>query len=82
MDYSILRELSGSLGTVFLVISFAGFVLFAFRPGSKRVHQDTAEIPFRHDDKPASLQDDRPAPFQGDKPAPDTVSDPHQEARK
>jgi cytochrome c oxidase cbb3-type subunit 4 len=53
-DYTVLRELAGSIGTVFLVLSFLGFVLFALRPGSRRVHRDTAEIPFRHDDKPAS----------------------------
>ncbi len=52
-DYTFLRELSGSIGTVFLVLSFFGFVLFAFRPGSRRIHEDSAEIPFRHDDKPA-----------------------------
>ncbi len=53
MDYEFLRGLSGSIGTVLLVASFAGFVIFAFRPGSKRVHRDSAEIPFRHDDAPA-----------------------------
>lgn len=52
-DYTFLRVLAGSLGTVFLVLSFLGFVLYALRPGSKRIHQDTSEIPFRHDDKPA-----------------------------
>lgn len=53
-DYETLRALAGSIGTVFLVASFFGFVLFALRPGSRKVHQDSAEIPFRHDDKPAS----------------------------
>lgn len=52
-DYTFLRELSGSIGTIFLVVSFLGFVLYAFRPGSRSVHEDTADIPFRHDDKPA-----------------------------
>lgn len=55
-DYTVLRELAGSLGTLFLVLSFAGFVLYAFRPGSRDVHRDTADIPFRHDDKPASAE--------------------------
>lgn len=54
-DYTFLRELSGSIGTVFLVLSFLGFVLYAFRPGSRSVHQETADIPFRHDDKPAPV---------------------------
>ena len=54
MDYEFLRSLSGSIGTVFLVVSFFGFVLFALRPGSKKVHADSADIPFRHDDAPAT----------------------------
>lgn len=53
MDYEFLRGLSGSLGTIFLVVSFLGFILYALRPGSKRVHADSADIPFRHDDRPA-----------------------------
>lgn len=57
MEYTFIRTLAGSLGTVFLVLSFAGFVLYAFRPGSRSVHKDTADIPFRHDDKPASDHD-------------------------
>ncbi|QXT40384.1 cbb3-type cytochrome c oxidase subunit 3 [Gymnodinialimonas ceratoperidinii] len=56
-DYTVLRELAGSIGTVFLVLSFAGFVLFALRPGSRGVHRDTADIPFRHDDRPAADAD-------------------------
>lgn len=52
MDYETARSLAGSLGTVFLVVSFLGVVLFALRPGSKRAHSDSAEIPFRHDNKP------------------------------
>ena len=32
---------------------FVGAAIYAFRPGSKKVHEDIANIPFRHDDKPA-----------------------------
>jgi cytochrome c oxidase cbb3-type subunit 4 len=32
---------------------FIGVVVWVFRPGSNRVYRDTADIPFRHDDKPA-----------------------------
>lgn len=56
MDYETARGLAGSLGTVFLVLSFLAVVLFAFRPGSKRVHDDSSEIPFRHDDRPVADQ--------------------------
>ena len=61
MDYTFLRTLAGSIGTVFLVLSFLGVVLFAFRPGARAVHDDSAEIPFRHDDQPA------PSGQEGDK---------------
>lgn len=59
--YTILRTLSGSWGTVFLLVSFLAVVFFAFRPGSNRIHRDSAEIPFRHDDKPASESPDMEA---------------------
>lgn len=51
--YSILREFADSWALLFLVIFFLGAVLWAFRPGSRAVHSDTANIPFRHDERPA-----------------------------
>jgi cytochrome c oxidase cbb3-type subunit 4 len=39
---------------VWLFTAFIVAVLFAFRPGSGKIHRDSAEIPFRHDDKPAA----------------------------
>ena len=33
--------------------SSSACVLWAFRPGSRQVHRDTANIPFRHEDTPA-----------------------------
>ena len=48
-----------------LFTAFIVAVLFAFRPGSGKVHRDSANIPFRHDDKPAA----------------DTPAGPHKEAR-
>lgn len=51
--YTIMRVFAGSAGLVFMFLVFVGIVLWAFRPGSRKVHQDTANIPFRHDDKPA-----------------------------
>jgi cytochrome c oxidase cbb3-type subunit 4 len=35
-----------------LFLVFLGVVVWVFRPGSRKVHDDTAEIPFRHEDKP------------------------------
>jgi cytochrome c oxidase cbb3-type subunit 4 len=33
-------------------------VFWVFRPGSSRTYKDTADIPFRHDEKPAGDRDD------------------------
>ena len=52
VDYTFLREMAGSFGTVFLVLSFLGVVLFAFRPGSARAQSDAARLPFLHEDRP------------------------------
>jgi len=37
---------------IFILI-FLAVVVWAFRPGSSKVYKDTANIPFRHEDKPA-----------------------------
>ncbi|MGV6887691.1 cbb3-type cytochrome oxidase subunit 3 [Rhodophyticola sp. SM2404] len=52
-SYNILRVFAGSWGAVFLAVSFLGVVIFVLRPGSKKIYRDTANIPFRHDDRPA-----------------------------
>jgi len=57
--YTYLRELADSWVLLALFGFFAVTVLWAFRPGSRKTHQDTADIPFRHDDRPAP---DDPAP--------------------
>nr|WP_071673823.1 cbb3-type cytochrome c oxidase subunit 3 [Nioella nitratireducens] len=51
--YHIMRIFAGSWGLVFMFLVFVGVILWALRPGSRTVHEDTANIPFRHDDKPA-----------------------------
>jgi len=52
-SYTIMRIFAGTGGLIFLFLAFIGMILFIFRPGSRKVHQDSANIPFRHDDKPA-----------------------------
>ncbi len=54
--YSILREIAGSWVLIGLFGFFVAAVLWVFRPGSKRIYKDIADIPFRYEDKPA--QDD------------------------
>ncbi len=51
--YSILREFADSWALLALFAIFVAIVVWAFRPGSKAVHRDIANIPFRHEDRPA-----------------------------
>jgi cytochrome c oxidase cbb3-type subunit 4 len=64
-DQTLLEEIWANRTLVWLFTAFIVAVLFAFRPGSGKVHRDSASIPFRHDDKPAA----------------DTPAGPHKEAR-
>ena len=52
--YSLLREIADSWVLLVLFLFFIGVVIWAFRPGSRAIHKDSADIPFRHEDKPAS----------------------------
>ncbi|NKX43073.1 cbb3-type cytochrome c oxidase subunit 3 [Roseicyclus persicicus] len=58
--YTIMRVFAGSWGMMFMLLSFLGVILFTLRPGSRQVHRDTANIPFRYDDRPMS-DDSAPA---------------------
>ncbi len=51
--YSLLREFADSWFLLFMFTFFVGTVLWVFRPGGSRLQEDAAEIPFRHEDKPA-----------------------------
>jgi cytochrome c oxidase cbb3-type subunit 4 len=51
---TLLEEIWANRTLVWLFTAFVVAVLFAFRPGSRKVHRDSAGIPFRHEDKPAS----------------------------
>lgn len=56
--YSFLREIADTWMLVVLFVFFIGVILYVFRPGSRKLHQDTANIPFRHEDKPAPDTDE------------------------
>lgn len=47
--YSILRQIADSWGLLAMVLIFVGVVLYTLRPGSKKLHDDSAQIPFRND---------------------------------
>ncbi len=51
---TLLEQIWANRTLVYLFTAFTVAVLFTFRPGSRKIHRDSAEIPFRHDDKPAS----------------------------
>jgi cytochrome c oxidase cbb3-type subunit 4 len=48
--YSFLRQLADSWVLLLMTLFFIGTIFWAFRPGSKEVHEDTANIPFRNDE--------------------------------
>ncbi len=51
--YSLLRQFADSWMLLFMAIVFLGVVGFAFRPGSRRLHDDAANSIFRNDRRPA-----------------------------
>ena len=60
--YSLLREFADSWMLLALFTFFVGMVLWVlFRPGSKETYRDVANIPFRHEDKPAPARDAKEA---------------------
>ncbi|SMX45069.1 cbb3-type cytochrome c oxidase subunit 3 [Actibacterium lipolyticum] len=56
--YSITRQFADSWALLFLTLFFVGVVVWVFRPGSTPGHKESANIPFQHEDKPASDADD------------------------
>lgn len=59
-EYTILRQFADSWMLLALFAFFIGVVLWVLRPGSGKTHRDTANIPFRHEDKPATSKETRP----------------------
>ncbi|WP_296423720.1 cbb3-type cytochrome c oxidase subunit 3 [Yoonia sp.] len=51
--YSLMREIADSWVLLAMALFFLGVIGWAFRPGSRKTHADTANIPFRNEDKPA-----------------------------
>jgi len=55
--YTTLRAFADSWAVVFFIAFLIGMVLFLFRPGNRALHRDIADIPFRHEDRPADDTD-------------------------
>jgi cytochrome c oxidase cbb3-type subunit 4 len=49
MNYSTFREIADSWGLLYLFLMFVGVIFFTFRPGSKKIAEDVAQIPFKED---------------------------------
>lgn len=49
MDYQALRTFADSWGLLAMVIFFVLAVIWVFRPGSKKLSDDAANIPFKED---------------------------------
>ncbi|MBN9580466.1 MAG: cbb3-type cytochrome c oxidase subunit 3 [Afipia sp.] len=47
--YTTMRLLADSWGLLAMTAFFIGAVIFAFRPGSRAIADDAAQIPFKDD---------------------------------
>ncbi|ARE39444.1 Cytochrome c oxidase subunit CcoQ [Rhodovulum sp. P5] len=55
--YSVMRHFADSWMLLFLTLFFVGVIVWAFRPGSAKAYEDSANIPFRHENEPASTDE-------------------------
>ena len=55
--YTFLRQMADSWMLLALFAFLIGVFIWVFRPGATKQYKDTANIPFRHSDKPAPVQD-------------------------
>ena len=51
--YTALRAFADSWHLLFMTLFFIGVVIWALRPGSRKVHDEAANSIFRNDDRPA-----------------------------
>lgn len=60
--YTLLRSFADSWHLLFMTLFFLGVIVWAFRPGSRKVHEETATMIFRNDDRPAGADDASASP--------------------
>lgn len=65
--YSLLREFADSWMLLVLVLVFLGVVFWAWRPGSRKLHDEAATSIFRNELKPAG--GGAPAPARSEREA-------------
>lgn len=49
LDYQSMRTFADSWGLVYMMAIFIGVVVWVFRPGSRKISDDAARIPFKED---------------------------------
>jgi len=54
--YSAMRHFADSWMLLFLTLFFVGVIVWAFRPGSSKGYDESASIPFRHENEPAGTE--------------------------
>lgn len=59
--YSLLREFADSWALLALTLIFVGVGVWAWRPGSRPVHDEAANSIFRNDTKPAAASSQKEA---------------------
>ncbi|MFQ8433423.1 cbb3-type cytochrome c oxidase subunit 3 [Amaricoccus sp. W119] len=55
--YTLLRHLADSWALLALFLIFGALIVWVFRPGSRRIHDDIASSIFRNEDKPKDNPD-------------------------
>ena len=54
--YSLMREFADSWALLLMFLLFVGVVVWVFRPGARKVHDEIANSIFRHDKKPVPVR--------------------------
>jgi len=49
MDYNTIAEFAQTWGLVYMMVLFAGVLIYAFRPGAKKTFDRAAQIPLKED---------------------------------
>jgi cytochrome c oxidase cbb3-type subunit 4 len=53
---SLLTQMAENWMLLAMFTLFIGAILWALRPGTRALHRDTANIPFRNEDRPGSSE--------------------------
>ncbi|MBL4811381.1 MAG: cbb3-type cytochrome c oxidase subunit 3 [Rhodobacteraceae bacterium] len=63
--YSLFRQIADSWVLLLMFGFFVGAILFAWRPGSRKAHEEAASCVFRNEDAPARARGMTPGPTHG-----------------